>query len=124
MKRRNTVSKEAVLAVLKHSRKALSQDAIVKKMDVSADRATVYRILNRFCEDEIVHKMVADDGKQYFAICIKCDKRAVPDNHFHFRCTQCDSVECLPVEVGFSVPKKYKVHRTNCVLIGVCRDCA
>ena len=123
MNRRSTASKEAVLAVLTNSRKAMTQDAIVKQMDVAADRATVYRILNRFCEDEIVHRMVADDGKQYFAVCVQCDEGRIPDNHFHFRCVKCETVECLPAPVEFSVPSNYEVQRTNCVLIGTCKDC-
>jgi Fur family ferric uptake transcriptional regulator len=83
----------------------MSQDAIEKKINVDVDRASIYRILNRFCEDGIVHKVVADDGKQYFAVCVRCkDKRQLPDDHFHFRCTICQTIECLPVPVGFSVP--------------------
>jgi len=124
MKRRNTISKEAVLSVLTNTKKAMSQDAIVKQMDIDADRATIYRILNRFCEDEIVHKIVADDGKQYFAVCLKSDQKPLPYNHFHFRCTQCETIECLPAPVEFSVPEKYKIQRMNCVLIGICKDCA
>lgn len=123
MNRRNTVSKEAVLSVLTNSKKAMSQDAIVKQMDVVADRATVYRILNRFCEDEILHKMVADDGKQYFAVCVKCDGNTIPNNHFHFRCTKCETIECLPASVEFAVPKDYEVQKLNCILIGTCKDC-
>ncbi|HTN19578.1 MAG TPA: transcriptional repressor [Pelobium sp.] len=123
MKRRNTISKEAVLFTLKSARKAMSQDSILKQMDVEADRATVYRILNRFCEDEIIHKVVADDGKQYFAVCMKCDEKAIPDNHFHFRCTKCETIECLPSTVEFSVPKGYQVAGLNCVLVGMCKDC-
>lgn len=125
MKRRNTTSKEAVLSILTSTRKAMSQDAIEKQMDVEVDRATIYRILNRFCDDGVVHKVVADDGKQYFAVCLKCDdKNKLPDNHFHFRCTSCQTIECLPALVHFSIPKGYNVERLNCVLIGLCKDCA
>jgi Fur family ferric uptake transcriptional regulator len=124
MKRRNTVTQEAVLSVLTSKRRAMSQDSIIKQMDVNADRATIYRILNRFCEDEIVHKIVADDGKQYFAVCVKCDEVDVPENHFHFRCTKCETIECLPTRVKFSVPKKYIVQQMNCVLVGICKDCS
>jgi len=125
VKRRNTATKEAVLSVLTSKRRAMSQDAIVKQMDVDADRATVYRILNRFCEDGIVHKIVADDGKQYFAVCARRgDDVAVPGNHFHFRCTKCETIECLPTPVEYSVPKDYTVQQMNCVLIGVCKDCS
>lgn len=125
MKRRNTTSKEAVLSVLTATRKAMSQDAIEKQINVEADKVTIYRILNRFCEDGLVHKIVADDGKQYFAVCVKCDdKKKLPDNHFHFRCTNCQTIECLPTLVNFSVPKGYNVEKLNCVLIGLCEDCS
>ncbi|MFV8348032.1 Fur family transcriptional regulator [Flavobacterium sp. ZB4P13] len=124
MKRRNTVIQEAVLSVLTSKGRAMSQDAIVKQMEVNADRATIYRILNRFCEDEIVHKIVADDGKQYFAVCVKCDEVTVPVNHFHFRCTKCETIECLTSLVNFSVPDKYVVEKMNCVLVGICKDCS
>jgi Fur family transcriptional regulator, ferric uptake regulator len=124
IKRRNTATQEAVWAVLTSKRRAMSQDAIVKQLEVSADRATIYRILNRFCEDEMVHKIVADDGKQYFAVCVKCDSNQLPKHHFHFRCTKCDTIECLPTEINFTVPKKYKVDQINCVIVGVCKDCS
>ena len=124
MKRRNTAAQEAVLNVLTSTRRAMSQDAILKQMKVEADRATIYRILNRFCEDEVAHKIVADDGKQYFAVCVKCDNPTVPGNHFHFRCTNCETIECLPSLVEYSVPENYKVESLNCVLVGVCKDCS
>ena len=43
MKRRNTATQEAVLSILTSKRRAMSQDAIVKQMEVNADRATIYR---------------------------------------------------------------------------------
>ncbi|MBP1838859.1 Fur family transcriptional regulator [Formosa algae] len=124
MKRRNTPSKEAVLDLLAHTGKAMSRDAIEKQLEVDIDRATIYRVLNRFCEDGIVHKIVAEDGKQYFAVCITSDEKKIPDNHFHFRCTSCETIECLPEPVHFAVPVGYTVERINCVLSGICKDCS
>lgn len=125
MNRRNTPTKEAVLNLLASSRKALSQDAIEKQLSIKINRATIYRVLNRFCEDDVVHKIVAEDGKQYFAICKKCDNpEEVVQHHFHFRCLSCDSIECLQIPVDYSVPKGYKVEHANCVLTGVCNECS
>lgn len=124
MKRRNTPSKDAVLDLLISSGKAMSRDAIEKNIDVAIDRATIYRVLNRFCEDGLVHKIVADDGKQYFAVCMKCDEKKIADNHFHFRCTSCQTIECLPEAVHFSVPNGYNVESVNCVLTGICPQCS
>ncbi|EDM43393.1 putative transcription regulator [unidentified eubacterium SCB49] len=125
MNRRNTPTKEAVLDLLINSRKALSQDAIERQLDIKINRATIYRVLNRFCEDNIAHKIVAEDGKQYFAICKKCENQPeIIDHHFHFRCLICESIECLQVPVSYSLPNGYKVQNTNCVLTGICNECA
>ncbi|MDY0779432.1 Fur family transcriptional regulator [Tenacibaculum sp. IB213877] len=124
MKRRNTPTKEAVLDLLLRSGKAMSQDAIQERIDIDINRATIYRILNRFCEDGVLHKIVAEDGKQYFALCVKCDESKKPLHHFHFRCTQCDTIECLPIPVIFSIDTAYSVETVNCVLTGTCKECS
>lgn len=124
MKRRNTPSKEAILNVLAHKGKAMSRDAIEQQLALEVDRATIYRVLNRFCEDGILHRIVAEDGKQYFAVCIKCEDSTISNNHFHFRCTQCQTIECLPENVHFSVPKGYTVEGVSCILTGICKECA
>lgn len=125
MKRRNTPSKEAILEVLANSKKAMSHDAIEQKIDIDIDRATIYRVLNRFCEDGVVHRVVAEDGKQYFAVCMKCEeKNSFTDQHFHFRCTTCQTIECLPIPVYFSLDAGYTVKSINCVLTGICKDCS
>ena len=124
MNRRSTPSKEAVMALLISTGKAMSRDAIEQQIDIEIDRATIYRVLNRFCEDGLVHKIVAEDGKQYFAVCMKCDEKQIPDGHFHFRCTNCETIECLPEAVHFSVPNGYNVGSMNCVLTGICPQCS
>ncbi len=124
MKRRNTATKEAVLSVLNSSGKAMSQGAIEKKIGIDINRATIYRVLNRYCEDGVLHRVVADDGKQYFALCAECDKHRKPLHHFHFRCEKCETIECLPEPVHFSLSNAYVVEKVNCVLTGICKDCS
>ena len=123
MKRRNTPAKEAILNVLSEAGKAMSQDAIEEKISIDINRATIYRVLNRFCDDGVLHKIVTEGGKQYFALCHDC-KEKHNHNHFHFRCTKCENIECLPIEVNFSAPDGYNVESMNCVLIGTCKDCS
>lgn len=124
MKRRNTASKQAVLEVLKASKVALSQENIETEVRGTMDRVTVYRALNSFCEDGLVHKVLSDDGKFYFALCVKCEKTKHTHDHFHFRCVSCQKVECLKNEVKFKVPRGYRVEDINCMLTGYCKTCA
>ena len=124
MKRRNTPTKEAVLAVLANTNKAMSQDLIEQKISIDINRATIYRVLNSFCDDGILHKVVAEDGKQYFALCKKCNENEMPLHHFHFRCIKCETIECLPSEVSFSIPAAYLIENVNCVLTGRCQECS
>lgn len=124
MKRRNTPSKTAVLSALEHSRAALSHDHIRERVSQDIDRATIYRILNRFCDDGIVHRIVADDGKQYFALCADCKHDDHHHNHFHFRCLKCDTVECLTSEISVNLPAGYLAQNFNGVISGRCAGCA
>ncbi len=123
-KRRNTPTKEAVLSSLREANGAMSHEMIAEKLDTKADRATIYRILNRFCEDGLIHRVVADDGKQYFALCADCELDGHQHDHFHFRCLACEKVECLEQDVHVSLPKGYVQADVNVVISGYCSDCA
>ena len=124
VKRRNTPATKAVLNILQASKVALSQDAIEQEIKGLIDRVTVYRVLNRFCEDGYVHKILSDEGKYYFAICINCKEKRHRHNHFHFRCLKCQKVECLKEEVNVKLSKGYKLKSVNCILSGFCQYCS
>lgn len=123
MKRRNTDTKIAILDLLKNSKKALSQDMLQEALDIEVDRATIYRVLNRFSEDGVVHRIVGDDGKQYFAVCTNCAENNHRHNHFHFRCRSCSKVECLPNEIEIKLPESYHAELFNGVISGICPNC-
>ncbi|MEM1358351.1 MAG: transcriptional repressor [Bacteroidota bacterium] len=123
MKRRSTPSKRAVLALLAQAGKAMSEDTIEEKLTIKINRATIYRILNQFLEDGIAHRIIAEDGKQYFAVLPNHDD-VHADHHFHFRCLKCQTIECLPTSVDFSLPQGYQIESANCVLSGICRECS
>lgn len=124
MKRRSTPSKQAILDILHSEQRAFNQEDIEQQVRGTMDRVTVYRILNRFCEEGYVHKIVSDDGKSYFALCHNCEEKQHRHNHFHFRCLKCQKVECLKEEVEVKIPKGYQLQNVNCLLTGYCLACA
>ncbi|SFT37517.1 Fur family transcriptional regulator, ferric uptake regulator [Lishizhenia tianjinensis] len=122
MKRRNTKNSQEVLEILQKEEAAVSHEKIMAQLE-GVDRATIYRILNRFHEDGKVHKIVGDDGKQYFALCLNCGESKHVHNHFHFRCVQCNEVVCLDKEISLQMPEGYIAENFNGVISGVCKKC-
>jgi Fur family ferric uptake transcriptional regulator len=124
MAKRNTVSKQMILESLKKSQSAVSQETLQKELGNTVDRATIYRVLNSFCEEGIVHKILGDDGKFYFAICMNCSEKKHRHNHFHFKCMACGKIECLPNEMEVQLPQGYQSVTFNGFISGYCSDCS
>ncbi len=122
-KRRNTPATQKIMELLKSSDSAQSQDMIEEKLQGSVNRVTIYRILNRFCEDGITHKVVSEDGKNFFALCRNCGKKKHFHNHFHFQCIKCEKVECLEQPVEITLPKGYDFINMNAWISGICKNC-
>jgi len=125
MQRRNTNTKASILEVLKEYQSPMSYDMIVSRIQQKMDKATVYRVLNRFQEDGLTHKIVGPDGKQYFALCNSCEqqKEQHSHNHLHFQCESCERVECLPEQYTISLPKGYRPKNFNTFITGICSSC-
>ena len=123
MQRRSTRSKQEVLDLLQRHPSAMSGDMVEAEID-GYNRATIYRILNRFCADGIVHRIVGLDGKQYYAICADCDAAQHRHDHLHFQCTRCEKVECLPEIPTIRLPEGYRMETFNGLVAGVCGGCA
>ena len=124
MKRRKTAASETVVSILTRSDSALSHKDIQERSDRKLDKVTVYRVLNRLHEDGRVHRVVAADGMQYYALCSDCTHQEHHHDHFHFRCTQCNRLECLESSIRVTLPQGYTLDHYNCVLSGTCAACA
>jgi len=124
IKRRTTHIQQDIRDVLVASNDALSHADVESRLMVNADRATIFRVLNRMVEDGIAHKIIADDGISYFAMCHSgCNKEQHHDEHSHFRCVQCNKLSCLNDNVSSTLPKNYQLLRANVVITGICPVC-
>lgn len=124
MKRRNTPAKSMILSLLKDAKAALSQEMIESEIKGEMDRVTIYRVLNSFCQDGITHKVLADDGKYYFALCHTCGEHDHDHDHFHFRCITCQKVECLEEQVTVALPEGYVQKSITSWVTGHCKNCS
>lgn len=105
-----TNARRAILKILSNSNKPLSYENI--KEFISMDKATFYRNIAYFEEENIINSFESNDKKKYFEIKNK--------EHFHFICSNCSKIECI-----FDIPKLsldgYKIE--NIILKGICKEC-
>lgn len=88
MKNKNlrwTTARIELLEILLQKNRAICYEEI--KKHITMDKATFYRNIVRFEEEEIVYSFEANDKKRYFEIKV--------DKHPHFMCNYCHSIECI-----------------------------
>jgi Fur family ferric uptake transcriptional regulator len=122
---RATPARETVLDILLDAPHALSHQEIkqsFRERGLSADRVTVYRVLDWLVAHRFAHRIAGEDRIWRF-------NAAGPEahGHAHFRCTQCNQVFCLndlEPALGFNLPKGFLFERAELTLQGLCPDCA
>lgn len=80
--------------------------------NISMDKATFYRNIAIFEEQNIISSFESNDKKRYFEI------NQLP--HGHFICRECNQVECLPSDINLSL-EGYLVE--NIIIKGLCPQC-
>ncbi|MDR1729812.1 MAG: TonB-dependent receptor [Prevotellaceae bacterium] len=123
--RRNTKTKQLVMKVLENSNSALCHEEIEKRLTQKIDRVTIYRILQSFCDDGKVHKIIDKDGRTCYALCHNCTTGNHHDNHPHFHCIGCNTITCMeqPV-VQQELPSGYRAISMSSYITGYCRKCS
>jgi Fur family ferric uptake transcriptional regulator len=121
-----TPQRIAVLAAFIKKNKVLSLTELNKLLGKDFDRITLYRTLNAFEENGLIHKISDNTGSINYALC-KHDSvhHTHDDNHVHFKCSSCDLIVCLE-EVSIPVirvPKKYKPEKYSFLIEGICEAC-
>jgi len=108
-----------ILNIFLGSQTALSERDIQDKLSHKSDRATIYRTLKLFKEKGIIHPVSSDASATKFVL------KKEPEEHLHFKCTNCENIICLAdVQInGYHLPEGYKKSETNFLIIGTCNDC-
>lgn len=121
---RKTEVRLKVLDLFVHSGVALSNQDIEKQLSI--DRITLYRTLNTFIDSAILHR-IDDHTITYYALCATCDRENHNhDNHLHFKCVTCETIECFDQDQALNVqlPTGYLLDKINILIEGTCTNCS
>lgn len=105
-----TTARTAILELFVKASRPLSYEDVKDKLHM--DKATFYRNITKFEEENLLDSFESNDKKRYYEI--------KKDPHAHFICSTCSSVECLHDAIPVNLPD-YKIE--NIIVKGICPSC-
>jgi Fe2+ or Zn2+ uptake regulation protein len=88
-------------------------------------QTTIYRTLNALVEARLVARRPLADRVSSFEW-IEPGARRGPQDHAHFRCTECGHTECVELPRRFPLPSSIALRRVDEIHVlirGRCREC-
>ena len=126
MRSYDTKAKSALSQYLRaHADRQFTADELARTMEQSAGKSTVYRLLNRLCEEGEIRRLPREGQRGAYY-------QAIPDDkclgHLHMKCTECTRlvhlneaqsrrIYAIALENGFTVDTKLTM------IYGKCEKC-
>tara|TARA_Y100000814_G_C12117201_1_gene329281 strand:- start:2 stop:385 length:384 start_codon:yes stop_codon:yes gene_type:complete len=121
---RKTKTVESLMDYFNKSKDPISILELVDKFDGTMDKSTVYRILERLEDSNILHSFLGSDGlKRYAKFEDTDDSSKEKEMHPHFVCNYCGNSSCLPIKISIPNIPNYIIESTDHLLTGRCKDC-
>lgn len=92
----------------------------------SIDKSSVFRVLMRFVEKDVVHVIDDGSGSLKYELCRGEAGHSLEDMHIHFKCELCGRIFCIESEhiPTIHLPEGFSLFTVNFVGKGICKDCA
>lgn len=126
---KKTPGRIAIIQAIQAHHSPLSENEIKEAMKEMYDRITFYRNVQTLSAAGIIHKIVIDNTLVRYGLncCESKHEHHVHRNeHAHFYCEECQSVECLEqIKIpNFSLPEGYKSMDSDIIIRGKCEKCS
>ncbi len=123
---RPTGNRIVIVKTLARRRSPLSLRELEETIE-TIDKSNLSRTLSLFRQKDLVHAIEGSEGIMLFELCrSKEGHESDNDEHVHFFCTRCHRTFCMtetPVP-EVALPEGYRAEAVNCLVKGVCKDCA
>ena len=122
---RATPARLALMKLFESSVEPLDVQTMIEfleNIDIKADPATVFRIINMFTEKGITKQISFNEGKFRYELANKAD-------HHHLVCTKCGDIQDISdcnistLEKEIEKKKMFKVSNHTLEFFGICSNC-
>ncbi len=122
---RVTPARLGVLDILEHAKIPIDVSTLIqglKSLHIKADEATVFRIINTFCEKGLITPIQLNENKLRYEYADK-------PTHHHFMCEKCGDISdiegCVVGELETQIEKMIGAHvsRHSLEFFGLCKRC-
>ncbi len=121
----NTKQKELILEIIKKQKKEFTVKDIYNEAKNKTGLTTVYRLIDKLVEENIITKTIEKDNKTKYQYLEKCSQ----NNHFYLKCRNCKTLEhvdcdCIK-ELSNHILKNHSFtpDNENLIINGLCEKC-
>lgn len=107
---KRTSARKELIEIFSSCKKPVSFEDIKEKINM--DKATFYRNVSKFEQENILSSFESNDKKRYYEM--------FRSPHAHFICSACNTIECIQ-DIKPAKLKGYKIVDT--IYKGLCKDC-
>ena len=120
-----TPCRVSVLEVLKEVGIALSESEIKSRLPYEYDRATLFRTLRTFVENNLIHEVIVHKNEVKYALTHPDTSAEDQPGHAHFHCDNCGRVFCLGAisRTLLNIPEGFEISSFEVLFNGKCVQC-
>ena len=121
----NTKQRELILNTIKKQTKEFTIKDIYKEVKKEAGLTTIYRLIDKLVNDNIIRKTLEKDNKTYYQYLEKCEE----ENHFYLKCDKCKNMQHIDCDCIKDLSNhilknhKFKTNKENIIINGLCNKC-
>lgn len=121
---RVTSARTAILEILSKAKKPLDISSIKNelfKLNINADQATIYRIIEIFIKKNLIERLQFEEKKFFYEI--------IKDEHHHTFCLKCGKITDIPIckveELENDIENNlgFKTQKLVLTFYGTCKNC-
>ncbi len=124
---RKTAFRKELLSLFYDAHSSLTVEEIKHKVQSTNDKVTIYRALDAFEKNGLIHQVPDKTNLIRYALCHNedCNTNGHQHNHAHFICDNCNQTFCID---NVKIPeitnaKGFTIKRSKLTLEGICQNC-